>query len=44
LPTHRSEAYAPLGYGAGKRSQTCRPANLLRQVRPNDTIYVVTLP
>jgi hypothetical protein len=44
LPQHRDERFAPLGYGAGKRSKTRKPRNLLKQVKPNDTIYVVTIP
>ena len=44
LPQHRGERFAPLGYGAGRRSKTRNPRNLLKQVQPGDTIYVVTMP
>lgn len=44
LPQHRGERFAPLGYGAGSRSKTRRPRNLLTRVQPEDTIYVVTMP
>ena len=44
LPQHRGERFAPLGYGTGRRSKTRKPRNLLKQVKPGDTIYVVTMP
>ena len=44
LPQHRGERFAPLGYGAGRRSKTRKARNLLKRVQPGDTIYVVTMP
>ncbi|HSB70804.1 MAG TPA: hypothetical protein VLT62_15865 [Candidatus Methylomirabilis sp.] len=44
LPQHRGERFAPVGNGAGKRSEGRKPRNVFKQVQPNDTIYVVTMP
>jgi len=44
LPRDRGGRFVPVGYGAGRRQSGRKPRNLLKQVRPGDTIYVVTIP